>query len=61
MVISDLEVDRTIEREELKYVMTASGAQYVMTHGQTLMAMWPADSLDSLQMVHTSSFTLHET
>jgi len=56
MVISDLEVDRTIEREELKYVMTASGAQYVMTRGQTLMAMWPADSLDSLQMV-TSSFT----
>ena len=24
-----------------------------MTHGQTVMVMWSADSWDSLQMVHT--------
>ena len=52
MVTSDLEVDEILERDELRYAMTASGAQYVMTHGQSLMGMWPAGSLDTPQQVH---------
>jgi len=58
MVISDLLVEEILERVELKYVMTTNGAQCVMTCGQILMGMWPASSLDSLQMVrmHIESF-----
>ena len=51
MVISDFVVDKTIQRAELRSVSTISGAQFVMIHGQPVMVMWSADSLDSPQMV----------
>ena len=52
MVTSDLEVGEILERDELRYAMTAGGARYVMTHGQSVMGMWPAGSLDTPQQVH---------
>ena len=57
MVISDLAVDETLLRAELRSVSTTSGAQFVMTFGQMMMAMWSADSLDYLQLVHTKLYT----
>jgi len=52
VVISDLVVEDIQERVELKFVMTTNGAQCVMICGQTLMVMWPANSLDTPQLVH---------
>lgn len=52
MVTSDLEVDKTLERVELRFVITTNGAQCVMTTGQTLMAMWSANRSDFHHMVH---------
>ena len=49
--MSDFVMDKALLRVELKSVSTTSGAQFVMTFGQMMMAMWSADSLDSLQLV----------
>ena len=57
--MSDFAVDKALLRVELKSVSTTSGAQFVMTFGQTMMAMLFADSLDSLQMVHTRTHITH--
>ena len=59
MVMSDFAVDKALLRVELKSVSTTSGAQFVMTFGQTMMAMLFADSLDSLQLVHTRTHITH--
>jgi len=53
MAISDLVVDETQVRVELKFATATSGAQYVMTFGQALMVMWSADSSDLPQLVHS--------
>ena len=50
-------MDKPHLRDELKSVSTISGAQFVMTPGQLMTAMWSADSLDSLQPVHTKLYT----
>ena len=52
-------MDKPHLRDELKSVSTISGAQFVMTPGQLMMAMWSADSLDSLQPVHTKLYISH--
>ena len=59
MVISDLAVDETLLRAELRSVSTTSGAQFVMTFGQMMMAMWSADSLDSLPTGTTYNVHTH--
>ena len=53
MVISGLAVDGTQGRVELSFVTTTSGVQCAMTCGQTSIVTWSADSLGSLQLVHT--------
>ena len=57
--MSDFMVDKALRRAELRSVSTTSGAQFVMTPGQMMMAMWSVDSLDSLQLVHTKLYTSH--
>ena len=47
----DFVVDKVILRVELRFVSTTTGAEFVVAHGQIVMVMWFADSLDSLQMV----------
>ena len=59
MVMSDFAVDKALLRVELKSVSTTSGAQFVMIFGQTMMAVLFADSLDSLQLVHTRTHIMH--
>ena len=54
IVTSDLEVDKTLEKVELRFAITTSGAQCVMTTGQTLMAMWSANRLDFHHMVQNT-------
>ena len=48
-------VDATPARAELRSVSTTSGAPFVMhqTHGQTVMVMLSAKSLDFLHLVST--------
>lgn len=53
--MSDLVVDNTTLRAELRFVSTNSGAQFVLTFGQPVMEMWSADNLDSLQLVNRSN------
>ena len=53
MVISDLGVDKTQMKVELSFVTTTGGAQSATIHGQALMVMWSADSLDLPQLVHS--------
>ena len=55
--MSDFVMDKALLRDELGSVSTTSGAQFVMTFGQMMMAMWFADSLDYLQLVHTELYT----
>ena len=55
--MSDFVMDKALLRVELKSVSTTSGEQCVMTFGQMMMAMWSADSLDYLQLVHTKLYT----
>ena len=57
--MSDFVMDKALLRVELKSVSTTSGAQFVMTFGQMMMVVWSADSLDSLQLVHTKLYTMH--
>ena len=52
LVTSDLGVDKAPERVELRFAITTSGAQYVMTGGPALMAVWSADRLDFHHTVH---------
>ena len=55
--MSDLVVDNTTLRAELRFVSTISGAQLVLTFGQPVMEMWSADNLDSLQLVNRYVYT----
>ena len=55
--MSDLVVDTTTLRAELRFVSTTSGAQFVLTFGQPVMEMWFADNLDSLQLVYRYIYT----
>ena len=50
--MSDLVVDNTTMRAELRFVSTNSGAQFILLFGQPVMEMWSADNLDSLQLVY---------
>ena len=59
--MSDFVMDKALLRVELKSVSTISGAQFVMTFGQMMMVVWSADSLDSLQLVHTKLYTMYIT
>ena len=61
MVMSDFVMDKALLRAELRSASTTSGAQFVMIFGQMMMAMWSADSLDSLQLVHTKLYIIHIT
>ena len=51
-VMLDFVVEETLLRAELRFVSTISGAEFVIDHGQIVIVMWSADSLDSLQKVH---------
>ena len=53
--MSDLVMDNTTLRAELRFVSTASGARLVLMFGQPVMEMWSADNLDSLQLVNRSN------
>ena len=52
MVMSDLGVDGTPGKVELRFATGTSGEQYVMTYGQALMVLWSADSSDFHHTVH---------
>ena len=51
MVISDLVEDKALWKDELKSVLTTSGAQFVMIHGMLQMLQLFVPSLDFLQKV----------
>ena len=51
MVISDLVVDKTLLRDELRSVSTTAGAQFVMIHGMAQMPQLFVPSSDFLQKV----------
>ena len=55
--MSDLVVDNTTMRAELRFVSTNSGAQFILLFGQPVMEMWSADNLDSLQLVNRYVYT----
>ena len=45
-------LDPTLPKAVLRFVLTTSGAQFVMTSGMLLMLVWPADSWDSPDTVN---------
>ena len=51
MVMSDYSMDEVMLRDELKFVSTTSGAQFVMIHGMMQMLQLFVPSLDFLQKV----------
>ena len=51
MVMSDLVVDETLLKDELRSVSTTDGAQFVMIHGMAQMPQLFVSSLDFLQKV----------
>ena len=54
MVISDFVEDKTLLRDELRFVSTTSGAQFVMTYGMLEMLQLFVPSSDFLQKVRCS-------
>ena len=58
MVISGFVGEGILARAELRFATIMHGALCVMTCGGLLTPMWPADSLDFLQLVHIYLFTI---
>ena len=54
MVMSDYSMDEIILRDELKSVLTTSGAQFVIIHGMLQMLQLFVPSLDFLHKVSFS-------